>query len=104
MLRSLKEQAYGAEIIKKLVRELLIEIGEDPTREGLTKTPERIANAYKEIFGGYDSNSELSVQFSEDSEVVVVRDIQFYSMRIQLISYVFCHSFLNLQSSRIFFN
>tara|TARA_B100001750_G_scaffold234794_1_gene236543 strand:- start:78 stop:689 length:612 start_codon:yes stop_codon:yes gene_type:complete len=68
------------ERIKKLVRELLIEIGEDPTREGLTKTPERIANAYKEIFGGYDSNSELSVQFSEDSEVVVVRDIQFYSM------------------------
>tara|TARA_B100000408_G_scaffold65867_1_gene50452 strand:+ start:136 stop:702 length:567 start_codon:yes stop_codon:yes gene_type:complete len=68
------------ERIKKLVRELLIEIGEDPTREGLTKTPERIASAYKEIFGGYDSNSELSVQFSEDSEIVVVRDIQFYSM------------------------
>ena len=68
------------ERIKKLVRELLIEIGEDPTREGLTKTPERIASAYKEIFGGYDSNSELSVQFSEDSEVVVVRDIKFYSM------------------------
>ena len=68
------------ERIKKLVRELIIEIGEDPTREGLTKTPERIANVYKEIFGGYDSNSELSVQFSEDSEVVVVRDIQFYSM------------------------
>ena len=68
------------ERIKKLVRELLIEIGEDPTREGLAKTPERIANTYKEIFGGYDSNSELSVQFSEDSEVVVIRDIQFYSM------------------------
>jgi GTP cyclohydrolase I len=68
------------ERIKKLVRELIVEIGEDPTREGLTKTPERVANAYKEIFNGYDSNSELSVQFSEDSEVVVVRDIQFYSM------------------------
>ena len=68
------------ERIKKLVRELIVEIGEDPTREGLTKTPERVADTYKEIFGGYDSNSELSVQFSEDSEVVVVRDIQFYSM------------------------
>jgi len=68
------------ERIRKLVRELIAEIGEDPTREGLTKTPERVANAYKEIFGGYDSNSELSVQFSEDSEVVVIRDIQFYSM------------------------
>ena len=47
------------ERIKKLVRELIIEIGEDPTREGLTKTPERVADSYKEIFSGYDSNSEL---------------------------------------------
>jgi len=68
------------ERIKKLVSELIVEIGEDPTREGLTKTPERVADSYKEIFSGYDSNSELSVQFSEDSEVVVVRDIQIYSM------------------------
>ncbi len=68
------------ERVKKLVRELIIEIGEDPTREGLRGTPERIANMYKEIFGGYDSDSELAVQFSEDSDVVIVRDIQFYSM------------------------
>ena len=66
--------------VKKIVRELIIEVGEDPTREGLQETPERIANMYKEIFGGYDSDSELSVQFSEDSDVVVARDIQFYSM------------------------
>ncbi|QMU53470.1 MAG: GTP cyclohydrolase I FolE [Nitrosopumilus sp.] len=66
--------------VKKLVRELIIEVGEDPTREGLRETPERIANMYKEIFGGYDSDSELSVQFSEDSDVVIARDIQFYSM------------------------
>ncbi len=68
------------ERVKKLVRELIIEVGEDPTREGLRETPQRIANMYKEIFGGYDSDSELSVQFSEDSDVVVARDIQFYSM------------------------
>jgi GTP cyclohydrolase I len=66
--------------IKKLIRELIIEVGEDPTREGLRETPERIANTYKEIFGGYDSDSELAVQFSEDSDVVIARDIQFYSM------------------------
>ena len=35
------------ERVKKLVRELIIEIGEDPTREGLAKTPERVARAYK---------------------------------------------------------
>ncbi|GBL41484.1 GTP cyclohydrolase I FolE [Nitrosopumilaceae archaeon] len=68
------------ERVKKLVRELIIEIGEDPTREGLKDTPERIANMYEEIFGGYESDSELSVQFSEDSDVVVARNIQFYSM------------------------
>ena len=68
------------ERVKKLVRELIIEIGEDPTREGLRDTPERIADMYKEIFGGYESDSGLSVQFSEDSDVVVARNIQFYSM------------------------
>ena len=67
------------ERVKKLVRELIIEIGEDPTREGLKDTPRRIADAYTEIFSGYDSDSELSVQFSEDSEMVVAKNIQFYS-------------------------
>ena len=62
------------ERIKKLIRELIIELGEDPTREGLKDTPRRIA------FAGYDSDSELSVQFSEDSETVVAKNIQFYSM------------------------
>ena len=46
------------ERVKKLVRELIIEIGEDPTREGLRDTPRRIADAYGEIFSGYDSASE----------------------------------------------
>lgn len=68
------------ERVKKLVRELIIEVGEDPTREGLRETPQRIANMYAEIFDGYDSDSELSVQFSEDSDTVIARGIQFYSM------------------------
>ena len=68
------------ERVKKLIRELIIELGEDPTREGLRKTPERIADMYKEIFGGYDTDSQLSIQFSEDSDVVIAKDIQFYSM------------------------
>ena len=68
------------EKVKKLIRELIIEIGEDPTREGLAKTPERSVGVYKEIFNGYEADSELSVQFSEDSEIVIARDIQFYSM------------------------
>jgi len=55
-------------------------MGEDPSREGLLETPERIAEMYEEIFGGYDIDSELSVQFSEDSDVVIAKDIKFYSM------------------------
>jgi GTP cyclohydrolase I len=66
--------------IKRLVRELIAEIGEDPSREGLLDTPNRIADMYEEIFKGYDAESELSVKFSEDSDVVVAKDIQFYSM------------------------
>ena len=68
------------ERIKKLIRELIIEIGEDPTRDGLRGTPQRIAESFEEIYGGYDSDSELSVQFSEDSEAVIAKDIKFYSM------------------------
>ncbi len=66
--------------VHKLIREIIIELGEDPTREGLRGTPERIADMYEEIFSGYDSDSELSVQFSEDSDSVIVKDIKFYSM------------------------
>ena len=68
------------ERVHKLIREIIIELGEDPTREGLRGTPERIADMYEEIFSGYDSDSELSVQFSEDSDSVIVKDIKFYSM------------------------
>ncbi len=68
------------ERVHKLIREIIIELGEDPTREGLRGTPERIADMYEEIFSGYDSDSELSVQFSEDSDAVIVKDIKFYSM------------------------
>ena len=68
------------ERIKKLVRELLIELGENPEREGLRETPERIAELYEEILEGYKMDSELDVAFSEESDVVVVREIQFYSM------------------------
>lgn len=66
--------------IKRLAREMIAEIGEDPTREGLVDTPSRIADMYEEIFSGYDAKSELSVKFSEDSDVIIAKDIQFYSM------------------------
>ena len=65
--------------VKRLAREMIAEIGEDPTREGLVDTPSRIADMYEEIFSGYDAESGLSVKFSEDSDVIIAKDIQFYS-------------------------
>lgn len=64
------------------IRELLIAVGENPDREGLQETPARVARAYQEIFSGlYEDPTEvLSKTFGEDhSEMVMVRDIQFYS-------------------------
>jgi len=66
--------------ISKLVRQLLIEIGEDPDREGLRETPGRVADMYAEIFSGYSLDSELDVTFTEESDMIIVREIQFYSM------------------------
>lgn len=66
--------------IQKLIRQLLIELGENPDREGLIATPRRMAEMFEEIFGGYSMNSELDVSFSEETEAIVAKDIQFYSM------------------------
>ncbi len=71
---------YSTARIKRLIRQLLIELGEDPDREGLADTPERVAEMYAEIFSGYNMDSELDVTFTEESDVVVAREIQFYSM------------------------
>lgn len=51
--------------IASLVRKLLVEIREDPDREGLRETPQRVAELFSEIFGGYRTDSELTVNFAE---------------------------------------
>jgi GTP cyclohydrolase IA len=66
--------------IEKLIRQLLVELGENPNREGLIGTPKRITEMYEEIFSGYKMNSELDVSFSEETNAIIARDIQFYSM------------------------
>lgn len=66
--------------IEKLLRQLLIEIGENPDREGLVETPARMAEMYEEIFSGYKINSELDVSFTEAADAIIAKDIQFYSM------------------------
>ena len=66
--------------IEKLLRRLLIEIGENPDREGLKGTPARMVEMYKEIFAGYRMNAELDVSFTDTTDVIIAKDIQFYSM------------------------
>ena len=69
--------------IKRAVVMLLEAVGEDPEREGLVETPERIAKMYEEILGGMkeDAREHLSKVFTVDSdEMVIERDLQFYSM------------------------
>ena len=69
--------------LRAAVVEILEAIGEDPQREGLLRTPERVANMYAEVFAGLreDPEHHLEVQFeAEHDEMVMVRDIAFYSM------------------------
>ena len=69
--------------IKTAVTSIIKAIGEDPEREGLAGTPQRIADMYAELFEGLnvDPKEELTVAYEEGHrEMVVVRDIPFYSM------------------------
>lgn len=82
-----KIDQYNPEIIKKLAshyKEILGLIGEDPDREGLLKTPERVAKAMQFLTHGYDLNPEellRSAMFKEDyRQMVIVKDIEIYSM------------------------
>jgi len=70
--------------IEELVESLLIELGEDPGRQGLKATPDRVARALRELTDGYGVKPEEIVAdavFDQDyDEMVVVKDIDFYSL------------------------
>jgi len=72
------------EISPDLVRQLLADIGEDPDREGLLKTPNRVSRALGFLTQGYDQDPAAVVGdalFTEEySEMIIVRDIDFYSL------------------------
>lgn len=67
-----------------LIKNILFEIGENPEREGLIKTPERASKAYEYLTKGYNANIDEIINgaiFSEDyDEMVIVKDIDFYSL------------------------
>jgi len=70
--------------MQDLIRRLLAELGEDPSREGLRDTPKRVEKALRFLTSGYDANIEQVLNgalFTVDyNEMVIVRDIDFYSL------------------------
>jgi len=82
-----KLDQYNPEIIRRIsdkYRDVLKDIGEDPDREGLVKTPERVAKALQYLTHGYDLDPAKilsSAMFTEEyQQMVIVRDIEVYSL------------------------
>jgi GTP cyclohydrolase I len=70
--------------MQSVIRQLLVELGEDPEREGLARTPHRVAKAYEFLTSGYHADITQVLNgalFSVDySEMVIVQDIDYYSL------------------------
>jgi GTP cyclohydrolase I len=70
--------------MQDIIRQLLAELGEDPSREGLLDTPKRVEKALKFLTSGYSADVDATLNdalFSVDyNEMVIVRDIDFYSL------------------------
>ena len=79
-----KELSPSEKKVAESVYTILENIGEDPSRQGLLKTPERVAKAYSFITQGYEQDARRilrSAMFDEEySEMVLVKDIEFYSL------------------------
>jgi len=76
-------EKFDAEKVREGVRMILEGVGEDPHREGLLTTPDRVVRMYEEIFGGmHEASSEvLSAVFHEDyDEIVLLKEIPFFSL------------------------
>ena len=83
--------------VEELIRELLIEFGENPDREGLKRTPERVARTWSELTAGYRDDPRNAVNGaifeSEANNMIIARDIEVYSMceHHMLPFYGVCH-------------
>ena len=70
--------------IEKITKELLIELGQDPSREGLIKTPQRVSKSWRFLVGGYNQTIDQVVNdaiFSVDNQdMIIVKDINYYSL------------------------
>jgi len=81
---SLTNNEIDSVLIKSAISSLLSAFGEDPEREGLKRTPERVASMYSELLVGYHADPKKIVNDAlfdvKYDEMVIVRDIEFYSL------------------------
>lgn len=79
-----KKSALSSASFEELVREMLVRVGEDPQREGLVRTPERVAKAYDYLTAGYARDPKATLNealFSVNyDEMVIVKDIEMFSL------------------------
>lgn len=80
------KKEFDQEKIQSLIRQLLIELGDDPSREGLLETPARVARMYSEVFEGMRyTNQEIAQMFDkcfedvDTNDLVLVKDIEVFS-------------------------
>ena len=80
----LDEELERKQVIEEAVRDILTNVGEDPEREGLVRTPERVARMYDELLAGYHVDPVALVNDAlfdvEYDEMIVVKDIEFFSL------------------------
>jgi GTP cyclohydrolase IA len=83
-MQSSRDSAFNLQRISDHITDILSCIGEDPSREGLIKTPERVAKAYEFLTSGYSANIPAILNdaiFHESNEgMVIARDIEIYSL------------------------
>jgi GTP cyclohydrolase I len=75
--------AFDSKKIEKGVRLLLEGVGEDPRREGLVRTPERVAEFFREVLDGYDQDPAAELRrytTSNKDEMIIIKDISFFSL------------------------
>ena len=79
------KKEFNHEKIKEAIRTILTELGDDPDREGLKDTPDRVARMYDEIFEGMRyTNDEIAEMFNkcfevDSNDLVIVKDIEVFS-------------------------
>ncbi|PWH11802.1 MAG: GTP cyclohydrolase I FolE [Anaerolineae bacterium] len=84
ILHAGEQKAINFAVIEAAVSDILVAVGEDPSRDGLQKTPTRVARMYAELLQGYFTDPAALINEAifdvQYDEMVIVRDIEFYSL------------------------